>query len=451
LNISSITLTGADPGDFSQMNNCGTGIGGHGSCTITVTFRPTVRGTRSADVSISDDGGGSPQQVSLSGVGCTYNQWHKCTGSDEGLGRFAARYALAANQITSVPDPTGISRVGTRVMRLVDDTRDDPYVDNHSKRELLVRFWYPASPDGDCKPAEYTSSKVWSYFSELVGLPGPIVKTNSCLDARVVDGAHPVVVFTPGYTGTFTDYTFIVEDLASRGYIVASVDHTYEATAAEFPDGRLVKGVLGSHLGHTWQIDDETLRLALSVRSADLKFVLDELERLNAAADSPFAGSLDTSRIGLMGHSLGGLATISGVQQDPRFGSAVLLDAELGDEAFAGTDKAVLILAAGRERWSESECALWSNLRGPRIAVNLTGAEHVTLTDAVWLAKGAIKTGPMGPEKTIEALRNYIDAFLDANLRGKPFDPLLTGPASRYPDAAVTTQMQSLCGENIDH
>jgi hypothetical protein len=69
LNISSITITGADPGDFSQTNNCGTGIGGHGSCTITVTFRPTQLGPRNAYVSVSDDGGGSPQQVSLSGTG----------------------------------------------------------------------------------------------------------------------------------------------------------------------------------------------------------------------------------------------------------------------------------------------------------------------------------------------------------------------------------------------
>jgi hypothetical protein len=76
LNISSITITGADPGDFSQVNNCGTGIGGHSSCTITVTFTPTQQGARSADVSVSDDGGGSPQQVSLSGTGRS-----RCGGS----------------------------------------------------------------------------------------------------------------------------------------------------------------------------------------------------------------------------------------------------------------------------------------------------------------------------------------------------------------------------------
>ena len=87
-------------------------------------------------------------------------------------------------------------------------------------------------------------------------------------------------MFTHGYTATFTDYSFIFEDLASRGYVVASVDHTYEATAVEFPDGRFVKSVLGSHIGNTWRMDDESMSLALSARSEDLNFVVNELERL---------------------------------------------------------------------------------------------------------------------------------------------------------------------------
>jgi hypothetical protein len=87
----------------------------------------------------------------------------------------------------------------------------------------------------------------------------------------------------------------------------------------------------------------------------------------------------------------------------------------------------------------------------PRFAVNLKGAEHVTPSDEVWLVKGAIKTSPMGPDKTIAAVREYIAAFLDANLQGKAADRLLTGPSSEYPDAAVTTQKQLLCGEGMDH
>ena len=67
------------------------------------------------------------------------------------------------------------------------------------------------------------------------------------------------------------------------------------------------------------------------------------------------------------------------------------------------------------------------------------------IVDAVWLAKGAIKTGTMGPDKTIAAVRDYIAAFLDANLQGRPAAGLLNGPSSDYPDAVVTTQEQALC------
>ena len=444
LNITSIKVTGPDPQDFPETNNCPKSLNGGKSCNITVTFAPKERGNRNANVSITDDGGGGPQQVGLSGTGCIIIRNH-CKSADDALGRSEARSALAKSDVILAPVPSGSSRVGTRVLRLVDPTRNDPYLANGSKRELLVRFWYPATLADDCVPAEYTSPKVWSYFSKLMGIPAPKVETNGCQEAPIADGVYPVVVFTPGYTGTFTDYTVLLEDLASRGYVVASVDHTYEATAVEFPDGRFAQGVLGSHLDNTWRLDDNTLLLALSVRAGDLKFVVDELERLSAVGDDPFAGKLDMSRTALMGHSLGGLAALSGLQKESRFGVGILLDGELTDESAVGTDKAVLILAMGRTQWSGNECKLWSNLRGTRLAVNLKGGEHLTPTDAVWLAKGAIRTGTMGADKTIAAMRGYIAAFLDANLQGKAVDRLLAGPASEYPDAAMTTQGQSLC------
>jgi hypothetical protein len=71
LHITDITITGTDSGDFSEQNNCPDPgyLGAGKSCTIMVTFQPTQVGSRSADVSVSDDGGDSPQQVSLSGIG----------------------------------------------------------------------------------------------------------------------------------------------------------------------------------------------------------------------------------------------------------------------------------------------------------------------------------------------------------------------------------------------
>jgi len=69
LNFTGITITGTNAGDFSQTNTCGTSIAAGANCTIAVTFNPTATGTRTAAVSISDDGGGSPQRVYLTGTG----------------------------------------------------------------------------------------------------------------------------------------------------------------------------------------------------------------------------------------------------------------------------------------------------------------------------------------------------------------------------------------------
>jgi hypothetical protein len=67
--ISSIAVTGADPEDFTGSSNCGSTLSAKSSCTIKAKFTPTATGDRSAQVTISDGGGGSPQSVALTGTG----------------------------------------------------------------------------------------------------------------------------------------------------------------------------------------------------------------------------------------------------------------------------------------------------------------------------------------------------------------------------------------------
>jgi hypothetical protein len=69
LSISKVALTGATPGDFPQTNNCGASVAAGAKCTISVTFKPTANGLRSAAVHLTDNAVGSPQVVSLSGTG----------------------------------------------------------------------------------------------------------------------------------------------------------------------------------------------------------------------------------------------------------------------------------------------------------------------------------------------------------------------------------------------
>jgi len=70
LNISSLAITGANSGDYAQTNTCGASVAANnGACTISVTFTPTVIGTRTAAVTITDNAAGSPHSITLSGTG----------------------------------------------------------------------------------------------------------------------------------------------------------------------------------------------------------------------------------------------------------------------------------------------------------------------------------------------------------------------------------------------
>lgn len=67
--ITAISIVGTNAGDFAETNNCGKTLAGNSSCTIKVTFTPTATGARSASLSITDNGGGSPQTFALAGTG----------------------------------------------------------------------------------------------------------------------------------------------------------------------------------------------------------------------------------------------------------------------------------------------------------------------------------------------------------------------------------------------
>ena len=70
LAISSITLGGADTGDFTQTaNTCGTTLAAAGKCTFSYTFTPAKAGPRSATITVTDSAKNSPQTVRLTGTG----------------------------------------------------------------------------------------------------------------------------------------------------------------------------------------------------------------------------------------------------------------------------------------------------------------------------------------------------------------------------------------------
>ena len=67
--MTSIGIAGAYHAAFAQTNTCGSQLAAAASCTITVTFKPTAKGTTAATVMIVDSASTSPQKVNVAGVG----------------------------------------------------------------------------------------------------------------------------------------------------------------------------------------------------------------------------------------------------------------------------------------------------------------------------------------------------------------------------------------------
>jgi len=100
MTISAIGFAGTNPGDFGQTHTCGSSLAAGASCTISVTFKPTASGTRSASLRVTDSTAASPQQVSLSGVGTTAKL--SPTGLSFGSEKVGTTSAAKAVNLTNV-------------------------------------------------------------------------------------------------------------------------------------------------------------------------------------------------------------------------------------------------------------------------------------------------------------------------------------------------------------
>ena len=149
-----------------------------------------------------------------------------------------------------LPEPTGPSPVGTTSLYLKDVSRPDPWAAGVDARELMVSLWYPAtSPDGPRAPyMTPAESELQLTSRDITGVPPDVLsttRTNAVSDATPAGGqrALPLVVLSPGFTNARSVLTGLAEDLASHGYVVAGIDHTYESFGTSFPDGRVTTAV----------------------------------------------------------------------------------------------------------------------------------------------------------------------------------------------------------------
>jgi len=349
----------------------------------------------------------------------------------------------SADTTLSLPRPTGHEPVGVTSLSLKDTSRPDPWVPTVPYRELMVSVFYPAaSANGPAK--QYMTPLESQRNLERQNIPGvPLdilstVHTNAVVDANPAGRRHslPLVVLSPGWTQPRATLTGLAEDLASHGYIVVAIDHTYENRATTFPDGHVTDCAACA-----FDNDEATFWPKFAqVRSADTSFVLDEL----TGRHPKWRGSdlIDTSRIGMTGHSAGGAITTQAMLADSRIRAGADLDGSVHVPIPAtGLSRPFMFMGSMDEYTPGAQGPYddwetdWTQLTGWKRWVMVSGTVHASFTDLGVLADqlGVDLGNSIDAYRALAITRAYVSAFFDQNLRCRP-QPLMTAPSPAYPE-----------------
>ncbi len=238
-----------------------------------------------------------------------------------------------------VPEPTGMHEVGTLSFTVLDEQRAELYGANPgSPRRFMIQVWYPAETtegferslwvDGGV-PVVQSLARDWNLPSFVLNHLRH-VKAHAYVEAPILEGnsTHPVVIISHGWSGSRNLHTDFAEQLASNGYIVISIDHTYGSVATVFSDNDIA--VIDRRALPLRSQTDQFLTYAntlVNTYAGDISSTIDYLSVLNQESHSMFKGRLNLERIGVVGHSTGGGAAVKAATEDARITSVIGMDA----------------------------------------------------------------------------------------------------------------------------
>lgn len=373
----------------------------------------------------------------------------------------------------------GPYRVGTTTWHVVDESRREPFGDAKAPRDIEVVAWYPTEARGGAA-APYLRDSLAEVrtFALLFKADGAFdaladVKTHAIVNAvpRAAGSKFPLLIFSHGYTSAPSAHTALLEDLASYGYAVLSVVHPYEATAATLSSGRVVTMLdqQGAFLPEIqavfdeWKLEDETMLAVTKAPDAaqqrallrgyiskipktdevlrrwvdDEKAVLNDLPRKRSTPTTRdmLIARLDFDRIGVAGHSMGGVTAGQFCVEDRRCKAGLNLDGipQYGSMIDARMPAPFLMVYSARDGRLGASDAIYRNSASKYTRVDVAGTKHLDFTDMVFWG-GPLRARPIlgtiAPERVTDITRTVVREFFDRELLGRQ-SPLLSGKTTR--------------------
>lgn len=377
----------------------------------------------------------------------------RATFAGAALGLLLWMLATALSALFPIPrleQPGGRFLVGTTTAYLQDTEREEVYTPAaDDKREIMVQVWYPAAAPGDSGRAAYLEALdvAGPAVARRLDLPPFVlshleyVQTHAYVDAPAADGSYPLLIFSHGLRGIRTQNARLMEELASHGYVVASVDHTYGNVLTVFPEGRVVFYEEERVFPDGEPFVEAGARL-VDVWAADVLFVAEEMAAWNEEARHRLAGRIDTSRMGTLGHSTGGAAAVEACAQIADCQAVLGLDAwiqPVSAPLLRDYPKKLMLLRAPEWLGPENAAAgrtLYRERAGEGYLLTMAGAKHFDFTDIPLLSPLTQILGLSGEiegRRALTIINAYGVAFFDHTLKGETA-PLLEGPSSTYPE-----------------
>lgn len=359
--------------------------------------------------------------------------------------------------VPRVAETSGPFQVGTQTIVLTDASRRELYSGRDEPRKFMIQVWYPASPrPGDVHAPWMENANVFApAIADYIDLPHyfldhlALSKSPAFLDAPVADRneAFPIILFSHGWNGFAAQNSAQMVELASHGYVVAAMQHTYGAIVTVFPDGEIAFNNPNA-LPETMPEPGYTnaARLLVNQWAGDLSYALDFLTEQNADASSPFHNALDLSRVGVYGHSTGGGATIQFCGTDARCKAGLAQDAFMTpvsqDVLDQGVQQPFFFLFS--QAWADYVDStnnqlfygFYAHLTQSAPVATILGTRHHDFSDLPLLSPLAPQLGLKGPingKLVVKILNDYLLAYFDQELKNTP-SPIPFGPSAEYPD-----------------
>jgi dienelactone hydrolase len=339
-----------------------------------------------------------------------------------------------------MPEVSGDYLIGTKTF-IVEDDRPEIYTDDpNDTRRIKLQIWYPAETvEGYVQvPWLLDGITVSKALSKDFGFPAfalnqtAKVISNSYLDAPISDvqDNYPIVIISHGWRGFRNLHTDFAEELASSGYIVVSIDHTYGSVATVFEEDDVAYLNLDALPSRDSTPDflDYANRL-VSTYGEDVISTIDYLEVLNSDSElSIFKRKLDLTKIGVIGHSTGGGGDVYAALKDDRITALIGLDAWVesidSEDINAGLNIPSLFLRS--EQWETGEnndnlYALVDSSEATSYIYQIDGTTHFDFS-MVYMFSSLTKlvgfSGSVNSNDLNLILEEVIYDFFDENLRG---------------------------------